>query len=115
MSTDLFEGLSRDELMAELGWRMSRISENTTCEVWHYTLHEDVPRTCYKIVATGRKEYVDGISVVTARLLVALADRLGHWVVPKQGELGWKPYVPKAMKKRATRTGHKAAKPPECG
>jgi hypothetical protein len=115
MSTDLFEGLSREELMAELGWRMSRISENATCEVWHYTLKEDVPRACYEIAATGRPGYFYSISVLTARLLIALADRLGHWVVPKEGQVGWKPYTPKAMKERAARMVKRAAKPPECG
>ena len=112
MSTDLFEGLNREELMAELGWRMSRISETATCECWHYTADEDVPRACYEIAALGEAGYFDSISVVTARLLVALADRLGHWVVPEKGQLGWKPYIPKAMKKRASRTGHRAKKSP---
>ena len=112
MSTDLFEDLSRDELMAELGWRMLRISENATCECWHYTVDEEVPRACYEIAATGRPGYFESISVVTARLLIALADRLGHWVVPKKGEIGWKPYVPRAMMERASRTEHGAKKPP---
>ncbi len=112
MSTDLFDGLSRKELMAELGWRMSRISESATCECWHYAVDEDVPRACYEIAATGRPGYFDSISVLTARLLIALADRLGHWVIPEKGEVGWKPYIPKTMKVRDSRTGHGAKKSP---
>src|ERR1044072_2442565 len=107
MSTDLFDGLSYEELMAELGWRMSRISKVATCDSWHYTVDEEMPRVCYEIALSGSQGHFDTepISVVTARLLVALADRLGQWVVPDNG-LGWKPYVAEAMKVQSSCTSH---------
>ena len=71
MSIDLFGGLSRADLMAELGWRMSRISETAMCEGWHYTVDEEVPRACYRIAVTRRSEHCDSISVVTVRLIIA--------------------------------------------
>ncbi len=50
MNTDLFEGLEYEELMEELGCRMSRISEEATCESWHFRLDEELPHVCYDIV-----------------------------------------------------------------
>jgi hypothetical protein len=99
MSTDLFHGLSYESLMAELGWRMSRISKEATLDSWHYTVDEEMPKVCYEIAISGMPGYFDteAISVVEARLLVAMGERLGHWVVPGEG-LGWKPYVPESMK-----------------
>lgn len=113
MSTDFLEGLDRETLMAELGGRMSRIAEAARCTSWHHSTAEEVPRACYEIAATGKPGQFDSISMLTARLLIAIAERLGHWVVPKQGELGWEPYVPKAMKRRESRTGHASASPPK--
>lgn len=116
MSTDLLDGLSYEELIAELGWRMSRISKEATFDSWHYRVDEEMPRVCYQIALCGRPGYFDteAISVVEARLLVALAERLGHWVTPGPG-LGRKSYVPEAMRQRASRTGHTVGKPPTSG
>jgi len=113
MSTDLFDGLSNEELMAELGWRMSRISKEATLNSWHYTVDEQMPIVCYEIARSGKPEEFDTemISVIEARLLVALARRLGHWVVPGE-RFDWKPYFPQAMKDYASRTEHGANNPP---
>ena len=113
MSTDLFDGLSNDELMAELGWRMSRISKEATLNSWHYTVDEQMPIVCYEIARSGKpgKFDTETISVVEARLLVALAGRLGYWVVPGE-RLDWKPYFPQAMKDYASRTENAADTPP---
>jgi len=97
MSTDLLENLSYEELLAELGCRMARISEEATCSGWNERIEDELPRLCREIVRTNRPGAFDTtiISVLEARLLVLLADRLGHWVTRKAGRRGWMPHVPK--------------------
>lgn len=113
MSIDLFAGLDYEVLMAELGQRLSRISEEATCATWHYRVNDELPQACYDIALSGVAGTFDTtiVSVLEARLLVSLAERLGHWVT-RDGGAGWTAYVPEAMKERASRTGHGATKPP---
>jgi len=113
MSTDLFAGLDYEELMAELGQRMSRISEEATCSSWHDRINEELPEACYAIARRARPGGLDTtlISVLEARLLVSLAEELGHWVTRAPGRRGWMPHIPEAMKGRASPTGHTAASP----
>lgn len=106
--------LDYEELMAELGQRMSRLSEEATCSTWHYRVEEELPQVCYEVVQQARAGTFDTtvISVHEARLLVSLAEELGHWVTRLPGRRGWMPHVPKAMKERSSRTGHTAQKSP---
>jgi hypothetical protein len=113
MSTDIFAGLDYEELMAELGQRMSRISQEATCSSWHDRNNEELPQMCYEIIRRARPGALDTtlISVLEARLLVSLAEELGHWVTRLPGRRGWMPHIPKAMKQQASRTGHTAVIP----
>jgi len=100
MNTDLFEGLEYEELMEELGCRMSRLSEEATCSSWHERVEEELPEVCIDIVERNRPGLFDTtvISVLEARLLMSLAERLGHWVTRHPGRRGWIPHIPDAMK-----------------
>lgn len=117
MSTDLLETLSYEELMAELGCRMSRISEEATCSSWHDRIDEELPQICYEIVQSRAPGALDTtiISVLEARLLVLLAQRLGHWVTRHPGRRGWMPHIPEVMKQQASRIGHSAKNAPTTG
>lgn len=114
MSTDLLSGLEYEELMAELGQRMARISKEATCSSWHERIEEELPQVCYEVVRRSAPELFDTaiISVLEARLLLTLAERLGHWVTRRPGRRGWMPHIPKAMRERASRTGHTATNKP---
>jgi hypothetical protein len=116
MFTDWMKRLPKEMLMADLGVRMSRVSENATRCDWHPDTDEVVPRACYEMVETCEVGQLEnhGVGVVDAWLMVAIATELGHWVT--MGPRGcWKRYVPEAMKERASRTGHAAALPPTAG
>jgi hypothetical protein len=98
VSTDLFNGIPREELMAKLGRQMSAISEEATCSGWDYRIAEGLPRACYAIIDANQAGdfMLTPISVPLARWLAAMAEHLGHWV--DWGGGGWTPYVPEAMK-----------------
>jgi hypothetical protein len=100
MSTELFSGIPREELMAELGRQMQAISEEATCCAWDYRVAEELPRVCYAIVERNEAGDFMGtpVSVPLARWLAAMAGHLGHWVDAAGG--GWAPYSPEAMKAR---------------
>lgn len=100
MSIDLFIGIPREELVAELGRQMSAISEEATCCGWEDRIAEEMPRVCYAIVEKNEPGdfMLTPISVPLARWLVAMAEHLGHWV--DWGGGGWQSYVPEAMKAR---------------
>ena len=100
MSTDLLSGLGYEELLAELGTRMSRLSAEATCSAWHERTEEELPRLCYEIVQSGIPGSFDTVivSVLEARLLVLIAERLGHWVTLQPGRRGWMPHIPKEAK-----------------
>jgi hypothetical protein len=107
MSIDLFDGIPREELMAELGRQMWAISEEATCCGSDYRVAEGIPAACYAIVSKNEPGDFMGtsISVPLARWLVATAEHLGHWV---ESDGDWVPYTPQAMKSEASRTGHTA-------
>ncbi|MBX9656755.1 hypothetical protein K2Y11_24315 [bacterium] len=106
MSTDLLADISYEELLGELGTRMSRLSAEATCSVWHQRADEELPRICYKVARLGTPASFDTVivSVLEARLLVSIAERLGHWVTLRPGRRGWMPHVPAAMK--VSQEGH---------
>jgi hypothetical protein len=84
---------SRDEAMALLGGLMSDASENCYCAGWLVGCEDDIPYVCRRILAgAGPNELgLWGlINALDARLMVSIAEGLGHWV-----DYGGKPYTPK--------------------
>jgi hypothetical protein len=101
MCTELFNGIPREVLMAEMGQQMRAISEEATCCGWDFRVAEEVPRVCYAIIDANQAGdfMLTPISLPLARWLVAMAEYLGHWVDSGDGG-GWAPYVPEAMGER---------------
>jgi hypothetical protein len=100
MSTDLFAGIPREAVMAELGSQMRAISEEAACSGWDYRAPDGLPRACRAISESGKPGDFLGapISVALARWLVAMAEHLGHWV--DSDAKGWQPYVPESERKK---------------
>jgi hypothetical protein len=111
MSIELFKGIPREDVMAELGQQMRAISEEATCCGWDFRVAEGIPAACYAIVNKNEPGDFMGtpISVPLARWLVAMAKHLGHWV---ESDGDWVAYTPRAMKSEASRTGHTARERP---
>jgi hypothetical protein len=86
---------TRKKLIEELGRRMNHLSETAYCAGWMHGLEEQVPALCDQAVKTGKIQPFGGTVVcpgLAARLL-AMRDKLGHWVVPAV-KGGYEPYVP---------------------
>lgn len=85
----------RLRLMEELGRRMSHLSERAYFAGWLSELEERVPALCEEAARTGKVQPFGGTVVCPglAKRLLAMRDKLGHWVVPAV-EGGYKPYVP---------------------
>ena len=81
--------------MEELGRRMNRLSETAYCAGWSRALNECLPALCEQAVKTGNVQPF-GATVVCPGLaarLLAMREKLGHWVVPAiKG--GYEPYMP---------------------
>ena len=94
-TADMSDPKARKKLMEELGRRMSRLSESASCAGWMRGLENRVPALCNQAVQTGKIQPFGGTVVcpgLAARLL-AMRDKLGHWVVPAM-EGGYEPYLP---------------------
>jgi hypothetical protein len=86
---------TRKKLMEEMGRRMNRLSETAYCAGWSSGLHKWLPDLCDQALKTGKVQPF-GTTVICpglARRLLAMRDKLGHWVTPAiKG--GYEPYPP---------------------
>ena len=100
MSIDLFDGLSRAVLTAELGRQLQLLSEEGTCCAWDWQACEDLPRLCYETIERNGAVNYRGlaISLPLARWLATMVEQLGHWV-DSDGHGGWTAYMPDAMRR----------------